>query len=61
MLQQDSVFYFSRPMTYFGSFQHLEVDEHSLGTDEWIPFILDIDPRHSAEQVTGLYLHWFDS
>jgi hypothetical protein len=64
MLQQDSAFYFSRPMTYFGSFQHLEVDEKDLEIleiNECIPFVLDIDPKYATKQITGLYLHWFDS
>lgn len=65
MQQQNFDFYFSRPMTFFGSFQHLE-DEAESEDDfcmysEIFPFSLDIDPKYPTQQTIGLYLHWFDS
>lgn len=62
MYQQNSEFYFSRPMTFFGSFEQLdeESEEEEMVTNLWIPEVIDIHPNHRARQTTGLYLHWFE-
>ena len=57
MIQQDPYFFFTRPMTYYGSFQQLE-DEFYI--NESIPFILDLHIKHPAQQTTGIYLHWLE-
>ena len=65
MLQQDPYFLFSRPMTYFGCFQHLEneceIDEEVSLWSPSAPFSIQLNMTHRATQNTGVYLHWFDS
>ena len=60
MLQQNSDFFFSQPMIFFGSSLDLEEDLDEGEWDPLLPFILDIDPKHPLQQNTGLYLHWFE-
>ena len=65
MYQQDPYFLFSRPLTYFGNFQHLEntyeMDEESSSWSHSVPFVIEINMTHPVIQPTGLYLHWFDT
>ncbi len=61
MIQQDPYFFFSRPMTYYGSFQQLEDD---IDSEEELmdpaPFILNLYAKHPEEQTIGLFLHWLE-
>jgi hypothetical protein len=61
MIQQDPYFFFSRPMTYYGSFQQLEdeIDQDEESTDP-SSFILNVYMKHPEEQTIGLYLHWLE-
>lgn len=62
MMQENS--FFSRPMTYFGTYENIEEDEEGE-EEEWNfgePWRMVLDPNTSflLEQRIGLFIHWHD-
>ena len=58
MIQRNFDFFFSRPTTYFGSFQEFETQESDLEWEEVPPFVLEINSQFSRESKIGIFLHW---
>ena len=63
MLQENS--FFSRPMTYFGTYQNLEEDDDEFDEEEWSfadPWQISLDSNMSnlLQQRIGLFIHWQD-
>jgi hypothetical protein len=62
MMQENS--FFSRPMTYFGTYENIEEesDDEDEGwnfTEDW-RMILDPNTPFLLEQRIGLFIHWHD-
>lgn len=62
MLQENS--FFSRPMTYFGTYQNIEEDD-DMEEEEWQftdPWQISLDSNMSnpLQQRIGLFIHWHD-
>lgn len=62
MMQENS--FFSRPMTYFGTYENIEEDNEAE-EEEWNfaePWRMVLDPNTSflLEQRIGLFIHWHD-
>lgn len=62
MMQENS--FFSRPMTYFGTYENIEEesDDEDEGwncTEDW-RMILDPNTSFLLEQRIGLFIHWHD-
>lgn len=62
MFHKNSEFFFSKPLTFFGSFEQFdeESEDGEEISDTCFPCVLDIHPQHPAKQTTGLYLHWLE-